>query len=138
MKLSIIVPIYNEEDTLRKIFNKIQEAKLPIEKEIILVDDFSTDKTRKILEFIKFQNVRRVYHSENKGKGESIRTGIRKSTGDIILIQDADLEYSPKDYTRLIYPILNKKTKVVYGSRFLKKYYHRKTPFFMQINAFLF
>ncbi|MFW5846562.1 MAG: glycosyltransferase family 2 protein [Nanoarchaeota archaeon] len=116
MKLSIIVPIYNEEDTLRKIFNKIQEAKLPIEKEIILVDDFSTDKTRKILEFIKFQNVRRVYHSENKGKGESIRTGIRKSTGDIILIQDADLEYSPKDYTRLIYPILNKKTKVVYGS----------------------
>lgn len=113
-KLSIIVPVFNEEKTIGEILKKVLSVKLPtgIQKEIIVVDDGSTDNTRKVLS--KFKILR---HNRNLGKGAAIRTGIKNSSGDFIIIQDADLEYDPKDYIKLLDPILQKKTKVVFGSR---------------------
>lgn len=125
MKLSIIIPAYNEEKTLLRIIEKIKKTKLPlfegkkIEKEIILVDDCSDDGTREILKNIKEENIKIYYHKKNQGKGRAIRTGLEKAKGDMILIQDADLEYNPSDYGKLIEPILSKEAKVVYGSRIL-------------------
>ncbi len=119
MKLSIIMPVYNEKSTILKIIEKVKKAKvLGLTKEIIIVDDFSTDGTRSILSNIKDNKIKIIYHNINKGKGSAIRTGLRQSTGDIILIQDADLEYNPDDYEKLLNPIVENKTKVVYGSRF--------------------
>lgn len=115
MKLSILIPAYNEEDTILKILKKVEAVKLPVKKEIIIVDDGSTDSTGKKLEKVKHKVIR---HKTNRGKGAAIRTGIKYSTGDIIIIQDADLEYNPKDYKKLIEPILEGRAKVVYGSRF--------------------
>jgi glycosyltransferase involved in cell wall biosynthesis len=121
MKLSIIVPVYNEEKTIQEILRRIRDVKLSpsLSKEIIVVDDGSTDSTKRILR--KTSGVIRLRHKTNKGKGTAIRTGIKKSRGEIILIQDADLEYNPADYPRLIEPILEGKAKVVYGTR-LKDY----------------
>lgn len=116
-KLSIIIPVYNEEKTILKVIGKIKKTKLKIDKEVIIVDDFSTDKTRGILKKIKYQSTRIFYHKNNRGKGAAIRTGLRHSEGDIILIQDADLEYNPQEYSRLLEPILSNREKVVYGSR---------------------
>lgn len=116
-KLSIIIPVYNEEKTILKVVNEIKKTKLKISKEIIIVDDFSTDRTRNMLKKIKDSSIKIFYHKNNQGKGAAIRTGLENSTGDIILIQDADLEYSPKEYGKLLEPILKNKTKVVYGSR---------------------
>ena len=119
MKLSIIIPVYNEKATILKILEKVKKAKaLSLVKEIIMVDDFSEDGTRDILKKIKDKNIRVVYHEKNKGKGSAIRTGLMQATGDITLIQDADLEYDPNDYEKLLKPIVDNKTKVVYGSRF--------------------
>lgn len=118
MKLSIIVPVYNEEKTFEKILDRVRAVPLKVKKEIIIVDDFSNDSTREILKKIKDPGITIIYHEKNQGKGSAVRTGIRHATGDIIIIQDADLEYSPEEYPKLIQPILDGKTKVVYGSRY--------------------
>lgn len=124
MKLSIIVPVYNEELTLNTIINKVQKVDLGnIEKEIIIVNDSSFDKTQDIINDLKLKhkNIYSFTHINNKGKGAAIRTGLKHFTGDIIIIQDGDLEYNPEDFKRLITPILERKSKVVYGSRLLGK-----------------
>ena len=119
--LSIVIPVYNEKATIRAILHAVESAPVSgLVKEIILVDDFSLDGTRKILqEEVEGRNgVRIFYHDRNQGKGAALRTGIAKTTGDIVLIQDADLEYDPQEYPKLIAPILAGKADVVYGSRF--------------------
>ena len=119
MKLSIIIPCYNEVSTIEKIIEKIH-LQTDIDKEIIVVDDLSTDKTRLILENkLKDKIDHLVLNHQNQGKGYSIRRGIEKATGEIILIQDADLEYDPMDYQKLIKPIRDGLADVVFGSRFL-------------------
>ena len=122
MRLSIIVPVYNEEKTLEKIIERVIKVMIPgITKEIILVDDCSTDNTSKIIKKItsKHKNVKALYHEKNKGKGAAIRTAIPLVSGEVVVIQDGDLEYDPEDFKKLIKPILNKESKVVYGSRML-------------------
>ena len=120
MKLTIIIPCYNEKKTVRKIISKI--LKIKINKEIIIVDDGSIDGTTKIIKSeIKNKFIKKIFHRKNQGKGASINTAKNLIKGDIVIIQDADLEYYPSDYFKLIKPILNKKTKVVYGSRLLGK-----------------
>lgn len=114
LKCNIIVPVYNEKDTILGIINSVKFVK--IDKEIIVVDDFSTDGTREILR--NLEDVKVIYHNRNKGKGTAIRTALKHITGDIVIIQDADFEYDPNDYPRLIKPITEGKTEVVYGSRF--------------------
>tara|TARA_Y100000816_G_scaffold193843_1_gene141503 strand:+ start:566 stop:1261 length:696 start_codon:yes stop_codon:yes gene_type:complete len=119
MKLSIIIPCFNEEATIKEILNKIKKQN-EFQKEVIVIDDFSTDRTRWILENeLKDEIDQLILNTNNYGKGYSIRKGIEKATGDIILIQDADLEYDPNDYGKLVNPIKNKVADVVYGSRFL-------------------
>ena len=119
MKLSIIIPCFNEEATIKEILNKIKKQN-EFQKEVIVIDDFSTDRTRWILENeLKDEIDQLILNTNNYGKGYSIRKGIEKATGDIILIQDADLEYDPNDYVKLVNPIKNKVADVVYGSRFL-------------------
>lgn len=118
MKVSVIMPVFNEKETLQQIFQKVKNVN--IEKEIIIVDDYSTDGTREILEKINDHNVKVIYHSENQGKGAAIRTAQKHHiSGDVVIIQDADLEYQPEDYLRLIKPIEDGFADVVYGSRFL-------------------
>lgn len=126
-KLSIIIPVYNEEQTVTELFNKVYKVKLPgIKKEIIIVDDGSTDNSKNLIKTIKKENTQvKVFISEiNLGKGGAIRFGLKKATGDIILIQDADLELEPGEYHKLIAPIIRGKSKVVYGSRFLNRAPH--------------
>lgn len=118
MKLSIVIPIYNEETTLATIIDKVLAT--PYEKEIILIDDFSTDGTREILkEYEDRKEFQVLYHNHNQGKGAALRTGFAGATGDVIIIQDADLEYNPEDYGVLLEPILDDRADVVFGSRFL-------------------
>ena len=118
--LTIIIPCFNEIKTIDKIVNKIKKQK--IRKQIILIDDLSTDGTKQKIRKIIYRKVDKViYHKKNLGKGACIKSGIKHAKGQIILIQDADLEYSPSDYKKLIKPILSKKTNVVYGSRVLNK-----------------
>jgi glycosyltransferase involved in cell wall biosynthesis len=126
MKLSVVVPIYNERDTVRTILARVLAT--PHEKEVILVDDGSTDGTREVLaelEAERHPGVRVIYHEVNQGKGGALRTGFAAVTGDIVLIQDADLEYTPDDYPVLLKPILDGKADVVFGSRFLGGGAHR-------------
>ncbi|MEM4259851.1 MAG: glycosyltransferase family 2 protein [Candidatus Woesearchaeota archaeon] len=129
--LSIIVPVYNEEKTIMKILQKIFAAKIPLKKEIICVDDGSKDNTVNILKKVK--GIKLIVHKKNQGKGMALRTGIKKATGQIILIQDADLEYDPNDYAALIRPIIQGKAEVVYGSRRLnsKNKQHAGLSFFI-------
>ncbi len=122
MKLSIIIPVYNEEKTLPLILKKVQEQK---PDEIIIVDDCSTDGTRGFLRGYQAPNATVLRHEMNRGKGAALHTGLAAATGDIILIQDADLEYDPADYPRLIQPIAEGKADVVYGSRFVGSSPHR-------------
>lgn len=117
MKLSILIPVYNERPTILEIIKRVQEV--PFEKEIIAVDDGSTDGTREVLPQIKQQGVVVLFHDRNQGKGAAIQTALQHATGDIIVIQDADLEYDPRDYKQLVEPIIEGRAKVVYGSRFL-------------------
>ena len=121
MKLSVLIPVYNERATLREILNQVRGVDLPdMEKEILVVDDGSTDGSREILdEEIKAGDLRVFRHDTNRGKGAAVRTAIAHATGDILLIQDADLEYDPRDYPALLQPILEGRVDVVYGSRFL-------------------
>lgn len=119
MKISIIIPCYNEENTIEKIIDKILNQS-QFDKEIIVIDDYSTDNTRKILKEIKDKKISKLLLNEsNFGKGYSISKGIENAKGDIILIQDADLEYDPKDYNKILLPIINDYADVVYGSRFV-------------------
>jgi glycosyltransferase involved in cell wall biosynthesis len=121
MKLSIIVPVYNEEntiDTILDIIEKVDLADLGLEKEIIVVNDGSDDKTGEILRQWQ-ERIIFLEHNKNQGKGASIKTALKVASGDIIIIQDADLEYDPKEYEKLLSPILKGKADVVYGSRFI-------------------
>ena len=122
-KLSIVIPIYNEAEHLEEILRQIQAVDIGMEKELILVDDCSTDGTREILQRLQnsADNTAKIYYHEiNRGKGATVRTGFQHITGDITLIQDADLEYDPQDYPILLEPILAGKADVVYGSRFME------------------
>jgi len=118
MKLSIIVPVFNEEESIEEIIKRIENVSIGIEKEIIVVNDGSYDETKDVLERLKRKfNFVSLEHQKNQGKGAAIRTGLLKARGDFILIQDADLEYDPKDYPILLEPLIKKEVKVVYGSR---------------------
>ncbi|MDZ7586223.1 MAG: glycosyltransferase family 2 protein [Patescibacteria group bacterium] len=118
MKLSIIIPSFNEAATLNLVINRVKKQPLPqITKEIIVVNDGSTDSTKKILS--RQKNIKAISLTKNQGKGAAIRAGIKQATGDYILIQDADLEYDPADIQSLLDPVINKKAEVIYGSRFL-------------------
>ncbi len=119
MRLSIVIPVYNEVGTIQEIVSRVQAVDL--EKEIVIVDDGSTDGTRELLQEITLshENVRVLYHDRNQGKGAALRTGFAGATGDIVIIQDADLEYDPREYPVLLEPILDGRADIVYGSRFL-------------------
>jgi glycosyltransferase involved in cell wall biosynthesis len=129
--LSVVIPIFNERDTLLDLVNRVRAV--PIRKELVLVDDCSTDGTRDILKTIETSidahdarnRVRVIYHEKNKGKGAAVKTGFQAASGDLLLIQDADLEYDPSEYPRLLHPIVEGKADVVYGSRFLGDQPHR-------------
>lgn len=117
--LSIVIPCYNERENILNILDRIDESPIP-HKEIIVVDDCSTDGTRDILEEkVKSRVAKIVYHEQNGGKGAALKTGFAHATGDIVMIQDADLEYDPMEYPKVIAPIVEGKARVVYGSRFL-------------------
>jgi glycosyltransferase involved in cell wall biosynthesis len=119
--LSIVIPVFNEVHTLKEIIERVQEVHLPqvASREIVIVDDYSTDGTRDILATYKEQNgFKIVFHNRNRGKGAALRTGIAETTGSIVIIQDADLEYDPQEYPKLLAPLLAGKADVVYGSRF--------------------
>lgn len=137
MKLSIIMPVYNEQATLGEIVNRVRTVDLTVdrdgtnqllqgpivlEREVVIVDDGSTDGTREILNRLreeKAPDVRVIYHEKNGGKGAALRTGFENATGDILIIQDADLEYDPRDYVKLLEPLLEGRAAVIYGSRFM-------------------
>jgi len=128
MKVSIIIPVYNEEKTILKIINKILQLK-NINKELIIVNDGSTDNTKKLLRKFSNERIRIINHSKNSGKGAAIRTAQKHVTGTHVIIQDADLEYEPSDYKNLLKPFKKKYISVVYGSRVLKKKRYRLKSF---------
>ncbi len=115
MKLSVIIPAYNEQDTIVEAISRVRAA--PLEKEIIVVDDASTDDTATLVEGLAAPDLKLLRQPENRGKGAAIRRGLEDSTGDIVLIQDADLEYDPADYPKLVAPIESGEATVVYGTR---------------------
>jgi glycosyltransferase involved in cell wall biosynthesis len=119
MKLSVVIPVYNEIKTIREILIRVQ--KIGLASEIVVIDDGSADGTRELLKSLERDNplLRIFYHDKNQGKGAAVRTGIQQATGDVIIIQDADLEYDPRDYPALLKPIEEEIADVVYGSRFL-------------------
>ncbi len=116
VKISVIMPVYNERNTIGEILRQVQEVN--IDKEIIIVDDGSTDGTQELLKCLG-KDIRVIYQAHNRGKGEAIKTALKEVRGDLVIIQDADLEYNPQDYYKLIQPIVEGKADIVYGSRFL-------------------
>lgn len=127
--LSVVIPVYNEVKTIEKLIQRVKDVN--IEKEIIVVDDCSTDGTREILQKNNGNGIRAFFHEKNEGKGVALRTGFKYATGEIVAIQDADLEYDPQDYVKLIKPIRDGIADVVYGSRFLTYKFHCKRPFYL-------
>ena len=118
MKLSVVIPVYNEKNTIKDLIRKVDSV--ISDKEIIIVDDYSTDGTREILKSLEDNNRYRIFfHDKNMGKGAALRTGFKYVSGDIVIIQDADLEYDPREYEKLITPIIEGNADVVFGSRFL-------------------
>lgn len=118
-KISIVIPVYNEKNTIKKIVKLVQNVDIPLKKEIILVDDFSQDGSIEILKQLQGDEIKVFFHEKNQGKGAALRTGFSHVSGDIVLIQDADLEYNPAEYPVLLEPILDGRADAVYGSRFL-------------------
>ena len=116
--LSVIVPVFNERSTVAEIVRRMRSVELPVEREIVVVDDGSDDGTGDVLTQLRDSTVRVVKHARNQGKGAAIRTGLESSSGDLVLVQDADLEYDPDDWPRLLAPVLKGRARVVYGSRF--------------------
>jgi glycosyltransferase involved in cell wall biosynthesis len=140
MKLSIVIPVYNEVETLRELLQLVVDVDLGVEKELILVDDCSSDGTIDLVKQLEQEHPEWTvaYHEVNQGKGAALRTGFAKSTGDVVTIQDADLEYDPKDLARLLGPIQQGRADVVYGSRFLGGGPHRVVYFWHYVgNRFL-
>lgn len=123
-KLSVLIPLYNEKATLKELLRRVQAS--PVDKEIILIDDFSTDGSREVIRQEvegRVPNVKVVYHEKNRGKGAAIRSGLKEATGEIVIIQDADLEYDPADFVTMCKPFEDQNVQVVYGTRF--KYFSK-------------
>lgn len=142
MKLSIIIPVYNEAATLETVVNRVREVSLPegLERELVIIDDASTDGTLEVLETLaeQYPDIAILKHPTNRGKGAALRTGLTQASGDILLIQDADLEYEPREYPVLLAPILEGKADVVYGSRFIGGGAHRVLYFWHSVgNQFI-
>lgn len=137
MLLSVIIPVFNERDTVAALVDRVQEV--DVEKELILVDDGSTDGTRDVLKKLAEQdNVHLILHEQNQGKGAALRTGFQAALGDLVIVQDADMEYNPHEYPRLMQPILEGNADVVYGSRFIGGESHRVLYFWHSMgNRFL-
>lgn len=138
MRLTVVIPVYNEERYIKDLVARVQAV--PVEKDLVIVNDCSTDKTRDRLDELKKEhpNVTVFHHAVNQGKGAALRTGIAKATGDIVIIQDADLEYDPDEYPKLIAPIESGKADVVFGSRFAGGEPHRVLYYWHSVgNRFL-
>ncbi|QQE12878.1 glycosyltransferase family 2 protein [Planctomycetota bacterium] len=138
MKLTVVIPVFNEVNTIEMILDRVQAVE--VDKEIILVDDYSTDGTRDKLKELeeKHENVRTAFHTYNQGKGAALRTGFKEARGDLVIIQDADLEYDPQDYHKLLAPFENSDADVVYGSRFAGGECHRVLYYWHSVgNTFL-
>jgi len=137
-KLSVIMPVYNEERWIKKAISRVLRTKLPkIKMELIVVNDGSTDRTSKVLKTIKNRNIRVINQRKNQGKGAAIRKGLKEITGDVVIIQDADLEYNPSEYKKLFEPFLSMDADVVYGSRFTGEGPHRVLLFWHYVGNLL-
>jgi glycosyltransferase involved in cell wall biosynthesis len=132
MLLSIVIPCYNEKNTILQLLERVLGAALPeqVQREVLIVDDFSADGTRDVLKSINDPRVRIMLHERNQGKGAALRTGFGHVTGDVVVVQDADLEYNPGEYSKLLKPILDGRADVVYGSRFMTTDERRVLYFF--------
>ena len=132
MKLSVIIPCFNEVNTLNELLTEVKKCGVE-DLEIIVVDDFSTDGTRELLRNLDDDSIKTFYHEVNKGKGAALKTGFKNATGDICIVQDADLEYDPKEFPLLLEPIIRNKADVVFGSRFQSGRPHRVVYFWHRV-----
>lgn len=139
MKLSVVIPCFNETQTIAAILNRVLQVELPVEREIVVVDDCSTDGSREYLMGLQgHEQIKVVLHEVNRGKGAALRTGFAHASGEVVVVQDADLEYDPGEYPRLLKPILDGRADVVYGSRFIGSETHRVLYFWHSLgNKFL-